>query len=40
MKITIKILAVNVTYEGKWYNQIDAWDACAADETMLNTPDA
>ena len=27
-------------YEGKWYNQIDAWDACAADETMLNTPDA
>lgn len=27
-------------YEGKWYNQIDAWDACPADETLLNTQDA
>ena len=27
-------------YEGKWYNQIDAWDMVPADESTLNTPDA
>ena len=27
-------------YEGKWYNQIDAWDVVSADESLLNTPDA
>ena len=27
-------------YEGKWYNQIDAWDVVPADESTLNTPDA
>lgn len=27
-------------YEGKWFNQIDAYDAVPADESMLNTPDA
>ena len=40
MKITIKIIAVNKLYEGKWYNQIDAWDVVPADESLLNTPDA
>ena len=27
-------------YEGKWYNQIDAWDVVRANESMVNTPDA
>ena len=27
-------------YQGKWYNQIDAWDVVPADESLLNTPDA
>ena len=27
-------------YQGKWYNQIDAWDVVPADESTLNTPDA
>ena len=27
-------------YQGKWFNQIDAWDVVPADESLLNTPDA
>ena len=27
-------------YEGRWFNQIDAWDVVPADESLLNTPDA
>ena len=27
-------------YEGRWFNQIDAWDVVPADESTLNTPDA
>ena len=27
-------------HQGKWYNQIDAWDVVPADESKLNTPDA
>ena len=27
-------------YQGKWYNQIDAWDVVPAYESTLNTPDA
>ena len=27
-------------YEGKWYNQIDAWDVVPADESTFDTPDA
>ena len=27
-------------YEGKWYNQIDAWHVVPADASTLNTPDA